>query len=95
MDWTTAQRARGDCFHDGSWAEYFTQPKKNRGCGSLDQPNMSADANPVTLASWSLDFSGVSTPQMLASLEMLDMVKMYTVTLMMRTNDVSRGSRER
>ena len=28
---------------------------------------------------------------MLASLEMLDMVKMYTVTLMMGTNDVSRG----
>ena len=32
---------------------------------------------------------------MLASLEMLDMVKKYTVTLMMATNDVSRGeSRE-
>ena len=29
-------------------------------------------------------------PEMLASLEMLDMVKMYTVTLMMGTNDVSR-----
>ena len=28
---------------------------------------------------------------MLASLDMLDMVKMYTVTLMMGTNDVSRG----
>ena len=28
---------------------------------------------------------------MLASLEMLDMVKMYTVTLMMGTNNVSRG----
>ena len=28
---------------------------------------------------------------MLASLEMLDMVKIYTVTLMMGTNDVSRG----
>ena len=28
---------------------------------------------------------------MLASLEMLDMVKLYTVTLMMGTNDVSRG----
>ena len=31
---------------------------------------------------------------MLASLEMLDMVKMYTVTLMMGTNDVSRGGGE-
>ena len=28
---------------------------------------------------------------MLASLEMLDMVKMYTITLMMGTNDVSSG----
>ena len=30
-------------------------------------------------------------PQIMASLEMLDMVKMYTVFLMMGTNDVSRG----
>ena len=59
IDWTTAQRVRRDCFHDASWAEYFTQPKKTRGCGSLDhrgQPDTSADANPVTLASWSLGF---------------------------------------
>ena len=38
-----------------------------------------------------LSFSGAATPQMLASLEMLDMVKMYTVYLMIGTNDVSRG----
>ena len=38
-----------------------------------------------------LSFSGAATPQLLASLEMLDIVKMYTVTLMMGTNDVSRG----
>ena len=38
-----------------------------------------------------MSFSGAATPQMLAPLEMLDMVKMYTVTLMMGTNDVSRG----
>ena len=30
-------------------------------------------------------------PQMLASLEMVGIAKMYTVTLMMGTNDVSRG----
>ena len=30
-------------------------------------------------------------PQMLASLEMLEMGKFYTITLMMGTNDVSRG----
>ena len=38
-----------------------------------------------------LSFSGAATPQILASLEILDMVKMYAVTLMMGTNDVSRG----
>ena len=38
-----------------------------------------------------MSFSAAAIPQMLASLEMLDMVKMYTVTLMMGTNDVSRG----
>ena len=38
-----------------------------------------------------LSFSGAETPQVLASLEMLEMEKMYTVTLMMGTNDVSRG----
>ena len=38
-----------------------------------------------------LSFSGAATPQMLASLEMLEMAKMYTVTLMMGTNDMSRG----
>ena len=40
---------------------------------------------------WVLCFTGAVTPQMLASLGMLDMVKLYTVTLMMGTNDVSRG----
>ena len=34
---------------------------------------------------------GAATPQMLASLEMAGMAYMYTVTLMMGTNDVSRG----
>ena len=38
-----------------------------------------------------LNFSGAATPQMLPSLEMLGMARMYTVTLMMGTNDVSRG----
>ena len=37
-----------------------------------------------------LSYSGAATPQMLASLEMLGVARMYTVTLMMGTNDVSR-----
>ena len=27
MDWTVAQRARRDCCHVASWAEYYTQPQ--------------------------------------------------------------------
>ena len=38
-----------------------------------------------------LSFSGAATLQMLASLEMVGMAKMYTMTLMMETKDVSRG----
>ena len=38
-----------------------------------------------------LSYSGAALPQMLASLERLEMGKIYTVTLMMLTKDVSRG----
>ena len=33
MDWTTAQRR--DCFHEASWAEYFTQPRIPEGAVHL------------------------------------------------------------
>ena len=35
MGWTAAQRARRDDFHDGSWAEYFTQPRIPEGAVHL------------------------------------------------------------
>ena len=35
MDWTTAQWARRDCFHDAAWAEYFTQPRIPEGAVHL------------------------------------------------------------
>ena len=35
MDWTTAQRARRDCFHDAAWSEYFTQPRIRDGAVHL------------------------------------------------------------
>ena len=38
-----------------------------------------------------LSFSGAATPQMLSSLKTLEMGTMYTVTLMLGANDVSRG----
>ena len=47
--------------------------------------------DPGELASGRLSFSGAAMPQRLASLEIVKMGKVYTVTLMMGTNDVSRG----
>ena len=35
MDWTMAQRARRDCFHDASGAEYFAQPRIPEGAVHL------------------------------------------------------------
>ena len=55
-----------------------------RGGGPLDHRGQlvaGADPDPVPLG----------TPQMLATLEMLGMARVYTVTLMVGTNDVSRG----
>ena len=94
MDWTAAQRARRDCFHDAAWAEYFTQPKIPEGAVHLIIGDSLLRVLTRIQSHWQvgvLSFSGAATPQILASLEMLDMVKMYTVTLMMGTNDVSRG----
>ena len=96
MDWTTAQRARRDCFYDASWAEYYAQPRlPERGVHLIIGDNLIRVLTRIQ-SHWQvgvLSFSGAATPRMLASLEMLDMhmVKMYTVTLMMGTNDVERG----
>ena len=94
MDWTTAQRARRDCFHDAAWAEYFTQPRIPEGAVHLIIGDSLIRVLTRIQSHWQvgvLSFSGAATPQMLASLEMLDMVKMYPVTLMMGTNELSRG----
>ena len=39
MDWNAAQRARRDCFHDASWAEYYTQPQIPEGAVHLIMRN--------------------------------------------------------
>ena len=91
VDWTTAQRARRDCFHGACWAEYFTQPKIPDGAVYLIIGDRLIRVLTRIQSHWQvgvLSFSGALTPQMLASVEMLDMVKMYMVTLMMGTNDV-------
>ena len=94
MDWTVAQRERRDAFHDASWAEYFTQPRIPEGAVHLiigDSLIRVMTRIQSHRQVGILSISGAATPQILASLEMLDMAKMYTVTLMMGTNDVSRG----
>ena len=35
MDWNAAQWARRDCFHDASWAEYYTQQQIPEGAVHL------------------------------------------------------------
>ena len=94
MDWNAAQRLRRDCFHDASWAEYYTQPRLPEGAVHLIVGDSLVRVLTRIQSHWQtgvLSFSGAATPQMLASLEMLGMARMYTVTLMMGTNDVSRG----
>ena len=61
-------------------------PPNHRG-----QPAAGADPDSIALADSDLSFSGAATPQILASLEMLGMARVYTVILMIGTNDVFRG----
>ena len=93
-DWTAAQRERRDAFNDASLAEYFTPPKITEGTVHLIIGDSLFRVLTRIQAHWKvgiLSFSGAARPQMLASLELLEMGKVYTVTLMMGTNDVSRG----
>ena len=79
MDWMTAQWARSDCFHDAAWAEYFTQPRIPEGAVNLIIGDSLIRVLTRIQSHWQvgvLSFSGAATPQMLASLDMLDMVKM-------------------
>ena len=94
MHWNAAQRARKECFHDAAWVEYYTQPRMPEGTVHLIVGDSLLRVLTRIQSHWQtgvLSFSGAATPQILASLEMLGMARMYTVTLMMGTNDVSRG----
>ena len=81
MDWSTAQRDRRDCFHDAAWLEYLTQPRVPEGAVRLIIGDSLLRVLTRIQSHW----------QMLATLEMLGMARVYTVTLMVGTNDVSRG----
>ena len=93
-EWTAAQRERRDAFHDAAWAEYFVQLRLPEGTIHLIIENSLVRVLTRIEAHWHvgvLSFSGAAMPQMLASLQMLEIGNIYTVTLMMGTNDVSRG----
>ena len=96
-DWTAAQQERRDTFHDATWAEYFVQPRIPEGTTHL----IIGDSLVKVLTRIQahrqvgiLSFSGAAMPQMLASLQMLEMGKIFTVTLMMGTNEVSKERQE-
>ena len=93
-EWTAAQRERRDAFHDATWAEYFVQPRIPEGTIHLIIGDSLVRILTRIQAHWQvgfLSFSGTAMPQMLASLQMLETGKIYTVTLRMGTNDVSSG----
>ena len=93
-DWSSAQRARRDCFHDAAWVEYLSPPRMPVGAVHLIIGDSLLRVLTRIQSHWQtgiLSFAGAAMPQMLATLEMLGMVKVYTVTLMIGTNDVSRG----
>ena len=94
MDWSTAQRVRRDYFHDAAWVEYLTQPRVPEGAVHLIIGDSLLRVLTRIQPHWQtgiLSFAGAAMPQMLASLEMLGMTRVYTVTLMIGMNDVSRG----
>ena len=94
IDWNAAQRERRDCFHDATWVEYFTYPRVPEGVVHLIIGDSLLRVLTRIQSHWQtgiLSFAGATTPQMLATLEMLGMVSVYTVTLMVGLNDVSRG----
>ena len=94
LDWSAEQKARRDCFHDAAWVEYLAPPRVPEGAVHLIVGDSLVRVLTRIQSHWQtgiLSFAGAATPQMLATLDMLGMTKVYTVTLMIGTNDVSRG----
>ena len=90
MDWSAAQRARRDCFHDAAWKEYLTQPRVPEGAVHLIIGDSLLRVLARIQSHWQtgiLSFVGAAKPQILTSLEMLRMTRVYTVTLMIGTNE--------
>ena len=74
--------------------EYHTQPRVPEGAVHLIIGDSLLRVLTRIQSHWQtgvLSFAGFAMPQILASLEMLGMARVYTVSLMIGTNDVSRG----
>ena len=81
LDWSTVQRARRDCFHDAAWVEYLTQPRVPEGAVHLIIGDSLLRVLTRIQSHWQtgiLSFAGAATPQILATLEMLGMARVYT-----------------
>ena len=94
LDWSAEQKARRDCFHDAAWVQYLAPPRVPEGAVHLIVGDSLVRVLTRIRSHWQtgiLSFNGAARPQMLATLDMLGMTKVYTVTLMVGTNDVSRG----
>ena len=84
-EWTAVQREWWDVFKKAFWMEYFTQPRLRDGTVHLKIGDILIRALTRIQAHWQvgvLSFSGAARHQMLASLEMLEVGKIYTVTLL-------------
>ena len=94
LDWSSEQRARRDCFHEAAWVEYLSPPRVPEGAVHLIIGDSLLRVLTRIQSHWQtgiLSFAGAATPQIWATLEILAMARVYTVTLMIGTNDVSRG----
>ena len=77
--------------HDAAWVEYLTQPRVPEGAVHLIIGDSLLRVLTRKQSHWQtgiLNFAGAAMPQILASLEMLGMARVYTVTLMNGTNEV-------
>ena len=91
LDWSSAQRARRDCFHDAAWVEYLTEPRMPEGAVHLIIGDSLLRVLTLIQSHWQTGILSFAGAAILATLEMLGMARVYTVTLMIGTNDVSRG----
>ena len=83
LDWNAEQKARRDCFHDAAWVEYLAPPRVPECAVHLIIGDSLLRVLTRIQSHWQtgvLSFAGAATPQILATLEMLGMTKVYTVT---------------